>query len=411
MQTIMYWVLGAVVVLALIIGGWTFFAGAPASSVGIPQGQGFGVGETRTITVTPSSTSTESADRAVPVSNTLSSQKVFRIFNGPTTAAAFIQTSHPTTTLARYVQQENGHVLDLILDNSGTVARAVSNTTIPGTAQGRWTPRGGEVILQYLEDALIKTVYVGLPASTTATSTRTQAVHLQFLPDNVLDYAVSSDGKNVVYLLKGGSGIDGYTAKIDGGSSKKLFSTPLSEVLVSWPSPTTILLQTKSNAGVSGAVFSVNAQTGAVVPLVYAPGITAIADKNFNYVIYQTRAADSSSYVHDTKTGKDKALSFNPIPEKCAWSNIKATLLYCASPLGYVAPSYLDLWHQGAASAADTLFSFDVATGQSTILATPGSGDGGIASDIDELAVSPDDRYLLFIKKGDRSLWGVRLMQ
>jgi hypothetical protein len=58
---------------------------------------------------------------------------------------------------------------------------------------------------------------------------------------------------------------------------------------------------------------------------------------------------------------------------------------------------------------ADTLFSFDVTTGQSSIIASPGGSDGGVAADITELSVSPDDHYLLFLKKGDRSLWGVRL--
>jgi hypothetical protein len=83
--------------------------------------------------------------------------------------------------------------------------------------------------------------------------------------------------------------------------------------------------------------------------------------------------------------------------------------MYCAAPLQYVPPAYLDLWHQGAASVADALFSFDVSTGKSEILAAPGGAEGGVESDIAELAVSPDDHYLLFVTRGDRSLWGVRL--
>jgi hypothetical protein len=83
--------------------------------------------------------------------------------------------------------------------------------------------------------------------------------------------------------------------------------------------------------------------------------------------------------------------------------------MYCAAPLQYVDPSYLDAWHQGAASAADALFIYNIATGKSQIIAAPGSSEGGVESDIAELAVSPNDQYLSFIKRGDRSLWGVRL--
>lgn len=406
----MYWVLGVVIVAALAVGGWTFFAASSNTAAPvIPQGQGFGVGDTRTVTILPT-TSTTTENTPVVVGGT-SSQKVFKVADGPISSATLIQTYHPTTTLARYVQQENGHVFDIILDNAGVVARAISNTTIPGTVHGHWTENSTGVVLQYLEDTLVKTVYVGFPATTTATSTRTQPVRVQFLPDNIIDYGVSPDGKNIVYLLNSANGSDGYVGKADGSNVKKLFSTPLSEVLVSWPAQNIILLQTKSAVGVGGEVFSVNAQTGAVVPLVYAPGITAIADTPFTHVIYQTRSGGIASYTHDVQSGKDKGLSFNPIPEKCVWSNIKSTLLYCAAPLSYVEPSYLDLWHQGAASQADTFFSFDITTGQTSILATPGGSDGGVATDVIELAVSPDNHYLLFLKKGDRSLWALRLMQ
>lgn len=410
-QTITYWVMGVLILGAAAIGAWIFFITVPSvKQTTTTQQNGFGVGDTRTVTVL-SNTPSDAENTAVPTTPAQQgSQKVFKVADGPVTTATLIQTYHPTTTLARYVQQENGHTFDIILENSGVVARAVSNTTIPGTAQGRWAAGGGAVVLQYLEDTTTKTVFVGLPvATTTASTSKAQPIRIQFFPDNIIDYALSPDGKNIVYLLKTATGSDGFIAKADGSSSKKLFSTPLSEVLVSWPALSKILLQTKSAAGVTGAVFSVSPQSGAVAPLVYAPGLTAIADATFTRVVYQTLGVSSDSYSHDVKTGKDKALSFSPIPEKCVWSKVKATVLYCAAPLGYTAPSYLDLWHRGAASMADTLFSFDVTTGQSSIIASPGGSDGGVAADITELSVSPDDHYLLFLKKGDRSLWGVRL--
>ena len=109
--------------------------------------------------------------------------------------------------------------------------------------------------------------------------------------------------------------------------------------------------------------------------------------------------------------GTDVALSFDPIPEKCVWGSLATSTLYCAAPLQRVA-NYLDQWHLGTVSVDDSVVSFTPANNTETnVLAVPGSSDGGVSSDILQLAVSPDEKYLLFVKKGDRSLWGVRLGQ
>jgi hypothetical protein len=129
--------------------------------------------------------------------------------------------------------------------------------------------------------------------------------------------------------------------------------------------------------------------------------------------VYQnaTGVSGAETYAHATKGGADAAISFDPMPEKCTWSAAAASAMYCAIPLSSTPPNYLDLWHKGAASLADSIFSFNLSTGGSQFITTPGSADGGVSSDIAEMALSPDDRYLVFIKKGDRSLWGVRLVQ
>jgi hypothetical protein len=409
-ERILYWIIGLAVVFGIAAGGWFYFFKIPSSPT-VQNTNGFGAGNDRTVTVTPRSTTEENATTPVSNGSVASTKKIFKVTDGPVTTATLIQTYHPTTTIARYVLQENGHVLDLTLDNPGSVARAASNTTIPGSLMGRWAEGGRSVVLQYLEDSTTKSVYIGLPASTTATSSRTQPVRIQFLPDDIRDFGVSPDGKNITYLLQTTTGSDGYTAKADGTSRTKIFSIPFTEALVSWPATGSILLQTKSGQGLNGAVFSVSPQNGAISPLVYGLGITATANTTFGYVVYQSVAAAINSYVHSMKSGRDAGLSFNPMPEKCVWSKIKTSGLYCATPIGYVDPSYIDEWHRGSASAKDALLYFDVATGASTILGIPGGDDGGVDTDVAELAVSPDSHYLLFIKKGDRSLWAMRLTQ
>ena len=160
--------------------------------------------------------------------------------------------------------------------------------------------------------------------------------------------------------------------------------------------------------------FSVDVKTGTIVPLIYADGLTATADPSFAEIIYRAESDGTpGAFLHNIKQGTDVPLSFSPIPEKCVWSNEATSTLYCASPIQYTPGNYLDLWHMGLSSAADSIISFmpSSLSLKTQAIAVPGSSDGGEQSDILELAVSPDGRYLLFITKGDRSLWGVRLPQ
>ena len=407
------WVGGVAVALIALVAIWFFIFRSP-SPTSPPSTGSFGAANSNSTSVT-SNTSSAGANGTQPVNvaQQTSQQKIFEIAQGPVVGATFIQTLHPTTTLARYIMQENGHVYDLPLDVAGAIPRVVSNVTIPGGMRALWAEQGNAAIMQYLDGSTVKTVYMGFPAATT-TGGATLPTKIQFLPNNIEDIAVSPDGKSVAYLLTTASGADGYVAKTNGTAATKLFSLPLAQLLLSWPAQGTLLAQTKSAAGAPGIVFSIDAKTGAATPLIYAQGITAVADKAFSEIVYQTiqeGAALRATYLHNVKTGVNVALSFDPFPEKCTWSVLNPSELYCAMPLSYVAQNYLDLWHQGASSVADSLVSFDTTTGKTTIIATPGGRDGGSQSDMYQLSLAPDEHYVSFTTKGDRALWGVRLSQ
>jgi hypothetical protein len=402
---------GGILIVLLLITGYSLFRGGSSGQQTTGRGN-FGTGENRDVTVTsPDGAATNPEGQGITYGSGGTTQNVFKINDGPVMGATLMQYGRPTTTVARFVMQDSGHVFDLPLDSPGSVARAVSNTTIPGLSTAAFSERGNGLILQYLDNEVVKTVHLAFPAATT-TITTSGPVKLQFFPNGIRQVAVSPDGTSAAYLVPTTAGSDGYVAKADGTLGKKLFNLPLSQLLLSWPSAGTMLAQSTSAAGVPGVVFSVDAKSGSAVPLIYAPGITATADKDFSHVIYQTvNLGSRSAYTRDVKNGINTQLVFTPSPEKCAWSSGSASTMYCAASVTYVEPNFLDLWHQGTASAADTVFKFDVLTGAAQLLAAPGSKDGGEQSDIAELAVSPDDKYLLFIRKGDRSLWGVRLTQ
>jgi hypothetical protein len=400
----------AVGVTILLLGGgtWFFFLRAPAAVPEVTSTTTFPSGTTQTVGVdVPTTAGTETnttINTQTPLNTTGAITPIFKIGNGPIIGATIIQTLRPTTTVARYVQQQNGHIFDITLDSSGAVPRSVSNTTIPGIVRALWTDQGNGVLLQYLDNATIKTVHLGFPAGQ---STTTRPVLIKFLPDGIVDIAVSPNGASVVYLLKGASSVVGYTAKSDGTGSKQLFTIPLKEVLISWPSPGTLLAQSKSAPGAAGIAFSINASSGVVLPLLHAPGLTLIANPTFAHVVYNT---GNTTYAREVSSGKSFELTYTPYPEKCVWGVAISTYLYCAAPLSYTGDSYLPLWHKGYGAAVDALLAFDMRTGDDAILAVPGSEeDGGVESTVHTMTISSDGRYLLFIRRGDYSLWGLRL--
>lgn len=409
-QRITFWVVvvGGVFLFSIFT-MWFFFFRSPAPTPTGTAGGTFGTGSN--VSTVGTDTGGNNTNNVQQTTGQVSTQKIFLVTTGPIAGATLVQTLHPTTTIARYVLASNGHIFDLPLDSPGSVPRAVSNTTIPGVAHTIWTEKGEGVLLQYFDSDVLKSVHVALPPATT-TSSGAAPIRIQFLPDNIASITVSQDGTQVAYLLITASGADGYTAKADGTGSKKLFSLPLKELMLMWPSPNTLLVQTKSAAGVPGMLFSVGVKSGAVVPLLYAAGLTALADSAFSHLLYQKTSAAGdthTTYVRNMQKGTDISLSFDPFPEMCVWSVASADMLYCAAPLQFTAGNFLDLWYRGLSNVEDSILSFNVSTGASNIAALPGSKDGGVAGAIETFTLSPDDRYLVFVAQGNQTLWGVRL--
>ena len=404
-------ILGAgVAVFAVLIALAWFFARPAGTNTGATSLPTFGLGAPVSTPVQSGTSANGAGGSNLSLAETGAQTKIFKVADGPVTAATIIETGLPTTTLARFVMADNGHVYDLPLGVPGAALRIISNTTIPGIARALWAPGGRAALMQYEDRGAVKTLSMTFPA---ATSTPLPS-KIQFLPDGIASVALSPDGASAAYLLATASGSTGYISAANGANSKVLFSSPFSQLLISWPAQGTLLAQTPAAAGVPGGLFSINAKTGAVSSLLFAPGLTAIADSGFLHIVYQTLPPGSNlrfSFLHNTKTGGESPLSFDPLPEQCVWSGDNNALMYCAVPLQYVPQNYLDLWHQGLSNTPENIISFNVSTGASAIVAVPGSKDGGAAAEISSIALSQSGNYLLYITKGDRSLWAVRLTQ
>ncbi len=335
--------------------------------------------------------------------------RIVTVSDKPVAGAMIVQTSgQAPSTVARYMQQEDGHVYDLPLDVEAGTPRPVSNATIPGVQRTFWVSGGRGVLAQYVEgDHVVKTAYIGFASGTSSQE------RIQFLPDNIGDIAVSPSGAFIIYLMHPtNGGTTGYLAKSDGSDAKILFSVPLAQTLVSWPATSTILLQTKSTSGLDGVVFAVNSTSGVVAPLLFGGAITASANNAFSRVVFSTVGSSNAAittYARDVKAGNSVTFSSSVLPEKCAWSNMNNTVLYCARPFGTMVGGYLDSLHVGAVPETDYITVTSTLTGDSIGIAVPGSKQGGRRDRISNILVSRDDRYILYTNQSDRSLQAIQI--
>ena len=347
----------------------------------------------------------------------VSSQKVFKIADGPVVAATLFDAGIPTTTSARYITAEDGHIYELPWDVAGAMPKVLSNTTIPGVARAVWTDRGNGVLMQYLQGSMIKTVHV-LFATSTATTTSAPGMFtpvLRYLPDGITQTASSPDQRSILYALRSAAGSDVYMATTDGSNAKKVFSSPLGDIELSWPATSTAFFYMKSSGGVPGIGFAANLKTGSVLPVLNGVGVTASANPLLSHVLYRTDTGNAATtYVETLATGQSVAAYSSgawavPIPETCVWNPVRPLQAFCATPVRPAPAGYLELWHRGQASVSDTIVSVDVLNPATLVVATPGTKDGGEASDVLPLSIAPDAHYIAFISKDDQKLWGVRL--
>jgi hypothetical protein len=410
-------IIGGALLLAILGIGFalvSIFLRSPAST---SQNNNPSFGEAGNVVgVVPSNlggTATELPVFASETGSTTNQQPIFNISGGPAVAGILLLGGQPTTTISRFVMGDSGHVIDMPLDVPGAAPRIVANITVPGIERALFVAKGRGVLLQYLNESLLKTVYIPLPIAGAATSSLAGGAH--FLPDNIADIAVSPDGSQVGYLIRSGTGLVGYISKPDGSNTKKIFTLPLTQVVLSWPSIQTFVAESKSASGVPGITLTINAKTGAVSPLLYGAGLTLSANSAFSSLLYRTDNGTSASlYRENIKTGAATLAPVpsplqSPLPEQCVWSTASSTLAYCAAPIGDPGVGYMDLFHQGLSSVATVLISINAVSGSVVPIATPGTKQGGQASDMIDLSLSPNEHYLSFIAKDDQTLWGVRL--
>jgi len=315
-----------------------------------------------------------------------------------------------------YVEKGTGHVYREYTDSP--TQELLSATTIP-KIDTAYVGANRAVAYQYFKsDNETLETFLGHVAdpviATTSSSNTTPAsgkVSGIFLPQDIYRFDIGPAGDRIFYLTQGVDSDTGYVANIDGSKSTQVFSTPLRELDLSWPTTDTVLLNTSPDSSVDGYLFALDVATKNVSQVLGGiPGLTAIANPDLSDYIYSASTFNGFvTHVYKPSTNFDATTSITTLPEKCAWSTVNVNIAYCAVPTSIPQAGYPESWYLGDVSFSDNIWKLDLKAGTSTEILNFSQQSGGQSADMIDLSVSQGDRYLIFTNKKDNILWGYRL--
>lgn len=298
----------------------------------------------------------------------------------------------------RYVSRSNGYIYEI---EDGAAPLQVSNVYIPNIYETLFGDSSNSALLRFLRpnQSTIATYSVPVPPINTD-GTRTQKEGV-YLPDNILQAAISPDTKQVAHLTSAKAGATLTLSTLTNTKKTTLIQTPFREWIMSWPTAKSIFLQTKASALVPGYLYKVDTTEKKLRRVLGdINGLTTSVSPSGTYVLYSQHSDGGFvTRMYNTKTNTTRALSLVILPEKCTW--LKNDDLICAGNTSVPTAQYPDAWYQGIVSFSDQLYHISA-----TELVYETLYDGsGTSYDMTNLAADETAREVYFVDKSTGLLW------
>jgi len=320
-----------------------------------------------------------------------------------------------TTTNVLWVDRGRGNVYRASYNSSQIVT--LSNTVVPKIFNSIWNKNLTAFIGSLLEDGdLVPTnVYSELVRQGTTTPAKSSLAPYELrgknIPGNLIGYAASPDKSKLIMVMdESGMGV-GYISSFSGQGMTRLFSTPLTQINVAWPTDNAIAISTKGSASYPGFLYLVSPKTG-VWSKILGPmaGLSAVVSHDGKYVLYSATGKNSEiqTSIYSIASGTSTDALIKTLADKCAWGNFYKDLVFCGVPSQQMSGIYPDGWYLGSLSSVDKIWQVNAATGEVHLIASlVDQADRTINAF--RLDLDPKDKYLFFMNKNDLSLWSLAI--
>lgn len=416
------------VILTLAFGAYWYFFLKGIPSVPVDQSSGSSssgfspFGRTPVSTGQPTDTA-KPAGTSTPTSSAAAPIPMLRLLSS-TAIGGYGASTTASTTVVRWIDRGRGNVYEAS-ENSLNVA-TLSNTIVPRIFMSAWnkdlTGFIGSMFTEGSRDP--STVYASLiaQAAPKAASSSPSSSDLSLtrytlkgtpLPSGIIGYAQSPKKDRVFFMVEQNDGTSaGYVASTNGTSMSQIFTTPLTQVNVDWPSDNVISITTKGSADQGGYLYFVNPKTGTWTK-VLGPlaGLSARVSHDAKYAIVSVTGSDDNvlTSVYSVQKGSGTDAVVRTLADKCTWGNFYRSLVYCAVPSQQIAGTYPDDWYKGNISFIDKIWQINADTGELHLVSSIVDQSDRLI-DAFNLGLDPKDNYLFFMNKNDLSFWSLDLI-
>ena len=337
-----------------------------------------------------------------------------RIFTPATGASVFsaIDAGGEIADMVRFTERASGHIYQGFLRESAAPWK-VTNTTIPRVQSSHWAISGSSTAFQYLDGQGGEAVstFIGriesLPESDTPSEEERvyKALSGKFLPMDVTEMTFSPDGGQVAYLLSEGAGSTLMIVRGD-AAPEALTRLPLRDMTISWPTPETIYVTSKTSAFSNGFSFAISVATGArSLVLGDVPGLALSVNPSGTRILYfSTNRQTLGLQSLNLESGMITRLPLVTLPEKCAWESEVAVI--CGVPTQTPDNQFPDAWYRGEQTLTDLIWRINVDNGTTDFIIDP-KGTLGVPLDLTNVVVAPSREFVTFIDKPTNTLWSV----
>jgi hypothetical protein len=331
-----------------------------------------------------------------------------------TPIGGFVASSTASSTFARYIDRGIGHVFEAISDVNEIPK--ISNTTIPKVYESYWNKNANMAVVRYIKDetGVITNFFAELKkVSTNASSTETNPIPYEikgkYLATNILEVAVSPKGDRIFTFNDEETTRMGYISGFDESKKTKVFETPLRQVMINWPEENTLSVITKASGLSSGFLYHVDPRKPALKRILGdIRGLTAKTSPDAKKVIYSSGGQQLLTYILNLVDNSSQEIVFRTIAEKCVWSKLHPTEVYCAVPTEIPTGIYPDDWYKGNVTFNDQLWHLDTITGEVTLVANLLNLSQTVI-DATNLTLDPKENFIYFINKKDLTFWSFDL--
>jgi len=222
-------------------------------------------------------------------------------------------------------------------------------------------------------------------------------------------------GSRAIYLIPNNEGSNLYVSNFDSGGNL-VYSSKVRDWISSWASSNTITLSVRPSSESLGHIYSLNlgssikSDRGLSKLLGNKVGLTALMSKNAKHLLYtELNGKILETHLLNISSSESSRFFLDTLPsEKCVWSDLNESVVYCAAHVGVISGDEPDDWYKGVSHTNDDIYKIDVEIGSVQLLASP-SVDAREALDITNISLSQDESVLVFRDRISSHAWSLTL--